>query len=377
MFEETAARTDVRKSGIAKLFHQTLKQVQNPPAFCPPQTQTSDLFDLKNFRKDLRSNLSGNPCYPDLRKKEEPGSGADVKPLSRPDHFTQSPGLNEKALTFGIHAHSAKLNSFATLQKQVKTDASPKAARREAVVVGKPREQVEAGRSFGNGLSAQFFASSEALPLGSRDHEAKLGEGRLIQLSNHPDTFRPQTQATGRLQASEQRVRSIQSRLQTDPDETPLKVNGGFLSNISKLKEMNMRGLSAPKEPSRSEARPLSAFADSEQNGFFIKKPLTSNGVGSLGAKLGAHSGLGFERPASAHRSQGLESKRTELKGKLNELLDKLAVNNSSNTRGETRSMMVANNKEQDDNMSLNSFQSTANANKKPMAQTVFTSFYK
>ena len=313
-----------------------------------------------------------------MRKKEESGAGpADLKTFARPDHFNQTQSYNEKTLTFGVNANSSKLNSFATFQKQLKTEASPKAFKREAVVVGKPREQSDGGRSFGHGLSSQFYSGSETLAGATRDHDSRLNEGRLIQHNNHPDTFRPQTQAAAKMPTSELRIRSMQSPLQTEPDETPHKVNGGFLSNISKLKDMNMRGMSAPKDPTRSEPRPHSALAENEQNGFFIKKPLTAGGMGSLGTKLGNQQGLSFERPASANRSQGLENKRTELKGKLNELLDKLAVNNGSIARGETRSMMVANNREQDDNMSLNSFQSTTNANKKPMAQTVFTSFYK
>ncbi len=215
------------------------------------------------------------------------------------------------------------------------------------------------------------------MALGSKDLEGILAEGRLIQHNNHPDTFRPQTQPSGRVRASEHRLRAIQSHLQTEPEEAPHKINSGFLTNLSKLKEMNTRGLSLPKDASRRDPKHQPPFEDAEQNGFFIKKPITSNGMGSSGAKLSSQPGLAFERPASASRSQGLESKRTELKGKLNELLDKLAVNNSNIARGETRSMMVANHKEQDDNVSLNSFQSTAHANKKPMAQTVFTSFYK
>lgn len=60
MFEESRPK-GIKKYGVAKLFNQSLT------AGGPAQTYTTnsgqngaaDIFDLKNFRKGLRSNLTG------------------------------------------------------------------------------------------------------------------------------------------------------------------------------------------------------------------------------------------------------------------------------------------------------------------------------
>ncbi len=100
MFEENAGRSDNRKSGIAKLFNQTLKQVQNPPTFYPPQTQTSELFDLKNFRKDLRSNLTGSRLM--SRPQEE---GRVGRQPCRPQAILESRPLHPVTVSQRKSAH--------------------------------------------------------------------------------------------------------------------------------------------------------------------------------------------------------------------------------------------------------------------------------
>lgn len=172
-------------------------------------------------------------------------------------------------------------------------------------------------------------------------------------------------------------------RFKTSPSgaDTPQRDGGSaFLTNLNKLKDFNNRGLSATREQTwtEKEVRPATSYTShQDQGGFFAKKALGEGKFGSIGNGSNEKVGVLIQ---NGHSGKQLEQKRSELRGRLNELLDKLAVGGpGGSVRGETRSVApILAGREGDDNLSLNSFHSTA----PPMTSLLsknngFTSFYK
>ena len=150
------------------------------------------------------------------------------------------------------------------------------------------------------------------------------------------------------------------------------------MTNLNKLKEINARGSSATRDPLKNDREPKVISAIGLNSDFSV-------GINKKSALLTSSD----SKPISQHIVQGerlgtlqsnqrnLDQKRTELRGRLNELLDKLAV--VGPTKGETRSVAPQMAREGDDNLSLNSFHSTAPqvTNLKSSTAGGFTSFYR
>lgn len=277
------------------------------------------------------------------------------------DYFMSTPVFNDKLVTFsGQSAASSKLNPGLGngMQRQFKTEASPKMSSKLNNIQTKfGRSETQEGREPRVGLSNKIATATENLRTLSREREHRPNENRLGPAFTQ--ILKPQSDILlgKNYTFSEQKVRHLSS-MNGAHDEMPQSAgNSNFLNNLSKLKDMNSRH--GNREPTRVDGKALSTFADTETNGFFIRKQQLSGSNGFTQEAKPTRNQLNLERPASASRVQGLDTKRKELKGKLNELLDKLATNNS--TKGETKSMMQQNIRDNEDNMSINSFQSIHN----------------
>ena len=100
---------------------------------------------------------------------------------------------------------------------------------------------------------------------------------------------------------------------------------------------MNSRGASVPKEPTRIENKVSSSLADGDNpTSYYLKKQ-------TILSSFDAKSMTNIEKPSSHqaglfnNTGSKLELKKTELRGKLNDLLDRFAVNNG--VKSETRSV--------------------------------------
>lgn len=175
---------------------------------------------------------------------------------------------------------------------------------------------------------------------------------------------------------SEPRLKSSINGLDTTSKES----SSAFLSNINKLKDFNSRGASASRDPMKQDTdmRPANSFGGGHEVGGFMakKQNVINNSEGKFISNLtGSSDKLGM----LMSNGKNLDQKRTELRGRLNELLDKLAVGaQTGSVRGETRSVApILAGREGDDNLSLNSFHSTAPPLTSLRTKTGFTSFYK
>lgn len=185
------------------------------------------------------------------------------------------------------------------------------------------------------------------------------------------------------------------------------KNNGNFLSNLSKLKEINSKKGFGGEEnlqnrqntPVRINSKALSAFGGLEDrndegdknseriDGIFSSKrsPMRiSRDKGfenTIGQGFGGHFATSNE-PQNGSARVDLEEKKVQLKGRLNDLLDKLAV---SGPGGETRSVAPVMQRQaresagigglgaqnNDDNLSMTSFQSMALSKPVHQSQTI------
>lgn len=162
-------------------------------------------------------------------------------------------------------------------------------------------------------------------------------------------------------------------------DESSAKESSqNFLSNLNKLKEFNSRGASVAKEVQRNEREGQLTGVIMSNSDFNVGINKKAGIFASLDHKQSPTPPNPAERLGTLQSNQRhLDLKRTELRGRLNELLDKLAVSNPA--KGETRSVAPQLARDGDDNLSLNSFHSTAPqaSNLKSSAAGGFTSFYK
>lgn len=166
----------------------------------------------------------------------------------------------------------------------------------------------------------------------------------------------------------------------TGADSAAKESGSAFISSLNRLKEYNSRGLSVSKDHLNpdNEFRPISSHGANHDSGLYYSKK--QNVLASNDARVAPGMSASAEKLGTLlSNGKNLDQKRTELRGRLNELLDKLAVGGQTESvRGETRSVApVFAGREGDDNVSLNSFHSTAPPLASLRAKNGFTSFYK
>jgi len=355
-----------KKLGLAKMFMQSAKQ---PIVSGPPASSHSELFDLKNFRKGLRTNLTG-------KRDDGPGggfmSGMELSPKhsNMPKYESTSPGgatnlFIEKNLTFS-GAGSKPMAGGVFQGKSAKAEGGIAELLRRESTSSKQKDMADSLRNQSTRGALSFGANHLLDSKGSRAYdkpEKKIEE----PLGFH---FRQSASGMGN-KAGLSVEKAKHSGSNHDYDSSTPKPNSQFLSNLNRLKDINSRGLSAGRDPLKSENKALSAFGGDEgSSNFFVKKQTVLSGFDVRASPLITDKSANIQ-----FNSKNLEGKRTELKGRLNDLLDKLTV--SGSVRGETRSVAPILNRGDagDDNLSLNSFHSTTNQ-KLLQPSAGFTSLY-
>lgn len=286
--------------------------------------------------------------------------------LSRLDAFSAvGLGHSDRGITFGTSAVKTPMVNSKKIESPLPESLGKDPFMRlgKDAVLHKNRGASREPKPFASGANKDFDTTI--------NDRIRTDEGFSFRQTSGKSIGRPSS-----AYFSESRVKTGNSLCNFDEAVTK-EANSNFLSNLNKLKEFNSRGASVPREQFKTEKeqRPPIGFSPDQNAGAMSKKSgmFAMSETKQQPLAVSASERLGVLQP----NNKQLEQKRTELRGRLNELLDKLAVSNS--VRGETRSVAPQLARDGDDNLSLNSFHSTAPqaTNLKSSAAGGFTSFYK